>query len=83
MNGERKKNTESISRKRSYNKTLVTDKDILIFGKQVLFFLFIAFIFCGVCGLYFKSQALLEIMKVEIPPLCTLVLGYYWGNDKK
>lgn len=62
---------------------LVTDKDILIFSKQILFFLFIAFVLCGIGGVIFKSQVLFEIMKTEISSAFMLIVGYYLGDKRR
>ena len=63
-------------------KILVTDKDILVFSKQILFYLFIAFVLCGIGAVIFKSQSLFEIMKTEIPSAFMLVVGHYLGDKR-
>ena len=61
---------------------LVTDKDILTFAKQILLFLFIAFVLCVLVGAFFKLQVLLYIAKIEIPTAFSLVVSYYFWKDR-
>lgn len=62
---------------------LVTDKDILVFAKQILLFLFVSFVLCILVGGFLKLQAVLSIAEVKIPIAFTLVVSYYFWRDRK
>ena len=79
-------NIESISQKEELPVPLkipVTDKDILVFAKQILVLLFVSFVLCLLAGVLFKVNILFEIIKVEIFPSFTLVVAYYFWKLKK
>lgn len=61
---------------------LVTERDILKFAKQILFFTFVSFLLCLMGGVIFKLQVLFEIIKMGILPLVALIIGYYFGANR-
>lgn len=60
----------------------VTELHLLGFAKTILLFVFIAFVASAISELFFKGNAVYEACKITLPPIATLVIGYYFGSAK-
>jgi hypothetical protein len=60
----------------------VTELHLLGFAKTILLFVFIAFVASAISELLFNGNAVYESCKITLPPIATLVIGYYFGSAK-
>lgn len=60
----------------------VSDRDIFMFAKLILLALATIFLVGMGIDLYHPNSAVFEACKLTIPPLATLVIGYYFGTAK-
>lgn len=60
----------------------VTELHLLGFAKTILLFVFMAFVASAISELFFNGNAVYEACKVILPPIATLVIGYYFGSAK-
>ncbi|MFM8331903.1 MAG: hypothetical protein ACKN9T_09455 [Candidatus Methylumidiphilus sp.] len=70
----------------------ITGRDILVFGKQILLYLFIllVFVFSGtyITAAYFSQNSeliklvysILDFTKTAVPAIATLVIGFYFSK---
>jgi len=70
-----------INEKKSFHEKNVTDKDLLIFAKWILFIVFALFILGCISELIWKGNMVFEICKTILPSFATLIIGYYFGKD--
>lgn len=59
----------------------ITPKDLMIFAKIILFMLSLMFILAAVSELLIPSNDVFEASKTILPPIATLVIGYYFGKS--
>lgn len=69
---------------REHRSGLITELDKLIAGKQILAGIGILYIFTLVAYLIFpdKGSELVEIAKMVFPPLATLIIAFYFRDNK-
>jgi len=56
-------------------------KDLLRFGKQILFWIAILFAISEVAEIIRPGNAVFETTKTILPSIATLVIGYYFGSS--
>jgi len=59
----------------------ITPKDLLVFAKLILFTLSILFVFGGIADMFKPEIHIFESCKTILPPISTLVIGYYFGKN--
>lgn len=60
----------------------VTPRDLLTFSKVILIVLAIMWIAGGLSEILRPNNNLFEACKVTLPPIATLIIGYYFGKSK-
>lgn len=60
----------------------VTPKDLLKFAKYILLSCVFIFLFSCITELYIPYNKVFEICKTIIPPIVTLVIGFYFVKSK-
>ena len=61
----------------------ITPRDLLRFAKVILFALAILFILGAVCEMIRPGNNIFEACKTILPPIATLVIGYYFGKSSR
>lgn len=79
MNNE---NDELVDDKPSLKIEDITPKDLLFFAKVILLVLSILWILGGLSEIFRPGNNLFEACKITLPPIATLVIGYYFGKNK-
>jgi hypothetical protein len=64
----------------SFEEKSVTPRDRLIFAYWVLSSLFILFLLSGIAHVFYPSSDIFESCKTILPPIATLIIGYYFGE---
>lgn len=59
----------------------ITPKDLLIFAKYILLFVFISFIGGCYCNIFYPDSDVFEACKSILPSMTTLVIGFYFGKN--
>ena len=59
----------------------VTPKDLLRFAKIILGVLALLFVFGSIIDLVQPNSHVFEACKTILPPISTLVIGYYFGKS--
>lgn len=59
----------------------VTPRDMMWFAKLILLALAVLFILGGVCEILVPCSDVFEACKTILPPIATLVIGYYFGKS--
>lgn len=59
----------------------VSPRDMLKFAKAILFILAILFTLGGFCEMIRPDASVFEACKTVLPPIATLVIGYYFGKS--
>lgn len=59
----------------------VTPKDLLIFAKTILLVLALLFVLGAVDAMFQPNNTVFEACKTILPPIATLVIGYYFGKS--
>ena len=63
----------------SYDKTeTISEKALLLFGKQILLGLLFVFVFCSLMGVFFKVQFFFDVLKMGVLPIFASVVTYYF-----
>ena len=58
----------------------ITPKDLLHFAKGILFVLSLLFIASAIISAVWPNSTVFEACKTILPPIATLVIGYYFGK---
>jgi len=58
----------------------ITPKDLLIFAKSILIALALLFFIGAIIDIYHPNSIVFEACKTILPPIATLVIGYYFGK---
>ncbi len=59
----------------------ITPRDLMKFAKAILFVLAVLFALGAVCDLIRPQSGVFEACKTVLPPIATLVIGYYFGKS--
>lgn len=59
----------------------VTPKDLLKLGRQILLVLTILFTLGAIAAIIWPNSAVFEACRTILPPIATLVIGYYFGKS--
>lgn len=59
----------------------ITPRDMMTFAKSILLVIAILFALGGVCELFRPQSSIFEACKTILPPIATLVIGYYFGKS--
>jgi hypothetical protein len=59
----------------------ITPKDLLIFAKLILAVIAVIFILGGLAELLKPNSGIFETCKTILPPIATLVIGFYFGKS--
>lgn len=59
----------------------ITPKDLLVFAKLILLTLSILFVLGAISDLIRPEVCIFEACKTILPPIATLVIGYYFGKS--
>ena len=71
-----------ISEDSVYDSPDVTPKDLLQFAKSILSVISILFVFGGITEFIHPVSGIFEACKTILPPIATLVIGFYFGKSK-
>jgi len=59
----------------------ITPRDLMKFAKAILMVLAVLFALGAVCDLINPQSSIFEACKTILPPIATLVIGYYFGRS--
>jgi hypothetical protein len=59
----------------------ITPRDMLKFAKSILMVLAILFALGAICDMFKPQSNIFEACKTILPPIATLVIGYYFGRS--
>ena len=59
----------------------ITPRDLLKFAKQILLCVGILFLLSGITELFNPDCGIFEVCKTILPPIGTLVIGFYFGKS--
>lgn len=59
----------------------ITPRDLMKFAKGILMVLAVLFALGGICDLVNPQSSVFEACKTILPPIATLVIGYYFGRS--
>jgi len=59
----------------------ITPKDLLVFAKLILLVIALLFLFGAIADLINPNGHVFEACKTILPPIATLVIGFYFGKN--
>jgi len=59
----------------------ITPRDLMKFAKGILLALALLFALGAICELFRPESNIFEACKTILPPIATLVIGYYFGKS--
>jgi hypothetical protein len=74
-------NDDILTESKIYNEQEVTPKDLLRFAKLILAAIAGLFILGMFCQLITQDKIIFESCKMILPPVATLVIGFYFGKS--
>lgn len=72
---------ESIDNVISASNEDISPRELLKFAKLILLILALIFIFGIVIEVFFPNKGIFDSCKTILPPISTLVIGYYFGKS--
>lgn len=72
---------ETLSESKFYDSEEVSPQDLLKFAKMILSTIAIIFILAMFFKLFSKDYLVFESCKTILPPIATLVIGFYFGKS--
>lgn len=73
---------EKLSETPSFELKKVTEKDILTFGKWIIGGAAAIFVVAMISNLFVPSSNIFDVCKTILPPIVTLIIGYYFRHSK-
>lgn len=74
-------NKDVLEDDQAVRRRAISPKDLLIFAKWILFFLAVLFALGALCEMIRPASTIFEACKTILPPIATLVIGYYFGKS--
>jgi len=71
---------EELSDVKGIETQTITPKDLLGFAKGILIALAVLFLIGAIIDIYRPASIVFEACKTILPPIATLVIGYYFGK---
>lgn len=59
----------------------ITPRDLMKFAKAILLVLALLFALGAICEVFKPQSNIFEACKTILPPIATLVIGYYFGRS--
>jgi len=72
---------DSLEEAKTFIRKDITQKDLLIFAKWILFTIAILFVLGCLSEIIYPGNMVFEVCKTTLPSFATLIIGYYFGKS--